>query len=304
MSGSAQNEGVLVTDPEAPGAPDGARPKNRGVGTLIVRVITGSLMLPLLWINVMVVPAVAFRTVTVALLGIACWECYSILDARGARSFRWLGLLGCLAVIGSFTGIVAFSDIRPALLAVGLLAPLLAMRRQDEPEALLESTLKTVFPMAFAALPLGYLMGIYGLPGGGGGRLLIFLYLCIVLSDTLAFFVGRTWGRRPLAPRLSPKKTWEGALAGLVGSILGALLAYFWILDELTLGHTLLLGGLIGVAGILGDLAESLLKRAYGVKDSSHLLPGHGGLLDRMDSQLLAAPLLFYYYTLVILGNS
>ncbi len=303
MPGSAQHDGLFATDPEAVGAAARAHRQKARMAPLVVRIITGSLMLPVLWATVMIVPSRAFHAIVLATIGIACWECYGILDSRGARSFRWLGLLGCLAVAGSFTGVAALSDVRLALVLVGALAPLLAMRRRDGPAALLEAVLKTIFPVVFVGLPLGYLVGIYQMPGGGGGRLLVFLYLCIVLGDTLAFFVGSIWGKRPMAPRLSPRKTWEGAVAGLAGGMLGAILAHVWILEGLAWGHTLTLGLLIGVAGILGDLAESLLKRAYGVKDSSNLLPGHGGMLDRMDSQLFAAPLL-YYYALLIPGIS
>ena len=304
MPGSAQHDGLFATDPEAVGAAAGPRRRKARMAPLVARIITGLLMLPVLWATVMIVPARAFHAIVLAAIGIAGWECYGILDSRGARSFRWLGLLGCLVVVGSFTGIAALSDVRLALVLMGALAPLLAMRRRDEPAALLEAVLKTVFPVVFVGLSLGYLVGIYEVPGGGGGRLLVFLYLCIVLGDTLAFCVGSAWGKRRMAPRLSPRKTWEGAVAGLAGGMLGAILAHVWILEGLSWVHTLTLGLLIGVAGILGDLAASLLKRAYGVKDSSNLLPGHGGLLDRMDSQLFAAPLLYYYHTLLILGNS
>ena len=102
---------------------------------------------------------------------------------------------------------------------------------------------------------------------------------------------------------LSPNKSWEGALAGLTFSLLGALTVQMWFFQRLPLGHALALGLALGVAAILGDLAESMLKRSVGVKDTSRLLPGHGGLLDRLDSLLFAGPLLFYYYRWFLLES-
>jgi phosphatidate cytidylyltransferase len=108
--------------------------------------------------------------------------------------------------------------------------------------------------------------------------------------------VGRFLGRRPLAPAVSPKKTVEGAIGGLLGAILLAFVARAWFMNRLTVRDVLLLGFSLGVVGMVGDLVESMLKRGAGVKDSARLVPGHGGLLDRVDSLLYAAPLLYYYY--------
>jgi phosphatidate cytidylyltransferase len=106
-----------------------------------------------------------------------------------------------------------------------------------------------------------------------------------------------------MAPVLSPHKSWEGALAGMVASVLGALMAQAWFYQRLPLGHALILGVTIGIAAILGDLAESMLKRAVGVKDASRLVPGHGGLMDRTDSLLLAGPWLYHYYVWFLQGS-
>ena len=100
----------------------------------------------------------------------------------------------------------------------------------------------------------------------------------------------------PRARAISPNKSWEGAIGGLAGSLLGALLGHFWFFQELPLHHAIILGLLLGCAAILGDLVESMVKRAARMKDSSSLIPGHGGVLDRIDSLLLASPVLYYYY--------
>lgn len=128
------------------------------------------------------------------------------------------------------------------------------------------------------------------------GRLLaLFVLVSTYFGDTTAFYVGRGWGRRKLAPRISPGKTVEGAWGAVAGSAAGALLAKFLFLDQLPWFHALPLGAAIGLLGQLGDLWESLLKRSAHVKDSGALIPGHGGLLDRVDSVLFAVPLVYYY---------
>ena len=141
------------------------------------------------------------------------------------------------------------------------------------------------------------------IPGEDGEDLLMLLFVCVVLADIAAYYVGRAVGRRRLAPVLSPKKTWAGAVAGVAASMAGALVAQAWFYQRLAPGHALVLGFALGLAAIVGDLAESMVKRSANVKDSSRLLPGHGGLLDRTDSLLFAGPLLFYYYRWFLGGS-
>jgi phosphatidate cytidylyltransferase len=128
------------------------------------------------------------------------------------------------------------------------------------------------------------------------GRDWIFLVLLVVMaSDTLAYFVGRKWGWHRLYEAVSPKKTIEGSLAGLFGAVLGAAVSKLWFFTELSSVDVLLIGIGVGAFSQLGDLFESLLKRSFGVKDSGGLVPGHGGLLDRLDSLLFAFPVTYYY---------
>lgn len=120
-------------------------------------------------------------------------------------------------------------------------------------------------------------------------------------NDTLAYFVGHLWGRHRLAPALSPSKTWEGWGGGLVGSAIG-IFFFRWILpNPLSTGEALGLALLAGLVGPIGDISESLLKRSVGVKDSGHLIPGHGGVLDRIDALLFNGPL-FYYFALWVVA--
>ncbi len=135
-------------------------------------------------------------------------------------------------------------------------------------------------------------------PDEGGWRLVLLLGI-LVFADSFAFFVGHALGRRRLAPRVSPGKSVEGALGGLVGGVVGAFAVRQLGLPELPPLHTAGLGVAVAAMGIVGDLDESLLKRWAGVKDSGTLFPGHGGMLDRIDSLLFGAPVLYYYFLYV-----
>ncbi len=114
-------------------------------------------------------------------------------------------------------------------------------------------------------------------------------------NDSLAYFAGSRWGRHPLYPAISAKKTWEGLAGGLAGSLIGVLLAKCAFLPVLSFSSALLLAVILGFVGPLGDLFESMLKRSYGVKDSGCGIPGHGGLLDRLDSLLFAFPAVYSF---------
>jgi phosphatidate cytidylyltransferase len=155
--------------------------------------------------------------------------------------------------------------------------------------------------LVFIALPLSTLVRLDGV-AVIGPRLLLFALVLVWAGDTLAYFVGRYFGRLRMAPHLSPAKTWEGAVANVVGSLaVGAVFAGWLRLDPL---HTVVMAGLANVAGQVGDLLESAYKRSAGVKDSGTLLPGHGGVLDRIDALILAAPVVWYYFDLVLAPRS
>ncbi len=149
-----------------------------------------------------------------------------------------------------------------------------------------------IMGLIYLPLLLGHLVLLRQLPDGRGW---VFLVLFAVMAcDSLAYFVGSSFGKHKLYPSVSPKKSIEGGLGGLVGSCLGVWLAKVLFLPTLGVEHVILVGLLIGVVGQIGDLFESLLKRACGVKDSGGIFPGHGGILDRLDSLLFAFPLAYY----------
>jgi phosphatidate cytidylyltransferase len=181
-----------------------------------------------------------------------------------------------------------------ALIVVGATA---VARGRPAPSALADAA-ATVFAAVYLGLPLGALAAMRGegaQPGVVDGRLvLLLLAVTIIVSDSAQYYTGRALGRRPLAPTISPKKTVEGAIGGVVFGTLAMTLGgrYLFTAPIWTL---VLLGAAISLLGIVGDLFESLLKRSAGVKDSSNLIPGHGGVLDRIDSWLFAAPVYYVF---------
>ena len=165
------------------------------------------------------------------------------------------------------------------------------------------ATENAVILMGFLYVPLllGHIILLRVAPHGI--KWIFLLLFIVMLGDTGAYFVGCSLGRRKLYPLVSPNKSMEGALGGLVGSIGGALLVKYTFFSELTLFDALASAILLGILGQLGDLFESLLKRSFGVKDSGAIIPGHGGILDRLDSILFAVPAAYYYAVYVFMGR-
>ncbi len=260
------------------------------------RVLTALILAPPLWALVRFGPAWAFSLLVALVIAAAVFEAYGILAARGARPFRWLGVTCALGVAATFDASTSVALPLGLPLTLGTIAiAIAAMTGRDHPADMLDAIQATLFPVLAVGLTLAHLIGLRSIGAAVGRDLVFLLFLCVMLADTAAYYVGSAIGRRKMAPRLSPNKTWEGAIAAVIASIGAAWLATVWFYPELPLKHALIIGALLGPAGIFGDLAESVLKRAGGVKDSGRLLPGHGGLLDRSDSLLFAAPVLYYY---------
>jgi phosphatidate cytidylyltransferase len=155
--------------------------------------------------------------------------------------------------------------------------------------------------LLFVALPLSAVVRLHGIPVIGPKLLLLTLVL-VWAGDTLAYFVGRSMGRILMAPQLSPKKTWEGAAANLLASLMVGFVFAFWL--PLETWQVMVMAGLANIAGQAGDLLKSSYKRGAGVKDSGSLLPGHGGMLDRIDALILAAPVVWYYFQWVLASRA
>ena len=225
----------------------------------------------------------------------------------------WLlfGVTALVAVIcySEYAGIAAgYGIVKPGPVgyAAGLLV--LAMRPQDAPLvfimlalialtlALRRDLVKTLPNAAFLLFGIVYIFGTWKfaiLLRAESPHWLAYGLVLNWVGDACAYYVGKSVGRRNLAPNVSPKKTWEGAVASLIGSVIFGIVYLNRALPAVSLLEAILLSLVVNIAGQAGDLAESALKRGAGVKDSSSLLPGHGGLLDRVDSSLFALPVVY-----------
>ncbi len=270
----------------------------------MTRLLTAAFLIPAAWYLCKRAPFALFLAAALLLAGIAAWECATILIRRGSRPFAWLSVASCLGIVGAFALQPPLFVAIAVMTGAALAAPALSMLYRKTPEAMLDAAMTTFFPVLFVGLPFAFVVGLEVVPGADGPDLLLLAMVCVTLSDAGAYYAGSTFGTHPMAPVISPKKSWEGALGGVLASVAGALLAHFWFFRRLPLAHAVALGVVLSTAGILGDLAESMLKRAAGVKDSSALLPGHGGVLDRLDSLLVAAPVLYYYWSVFLAGSA
>jgi phosphatidate cytidylyltransferase len=273
-----------------------------------------------LWTIALVICFSGYELAFFALIGsvglIALWEFYGMLDHKGLPNFKLTGMIcGSAMLCGSF---YYFARLGPARsydfeMAVLLFFLLTVFTRQMFESLRDDAPLQT---MAYTLFGLLYVLWLYNFitkivyvtPRSATGAVtgqFYCLYLIAVtkFSDMGAYLTGSLIGRHQLIPHISPKKTWEGFFGALAFSLLASL-ALFRImpghLSVLNWTHAIVLGLLLGFAAVIGDLAESIIKRSTGVKDSGNLLPGIGGALDLIDSLLFTAPLLFFYLRLVI----
>jgi phosphatidate cytidylyltransferase len=174
---------------------------------------------------------------------------------------------------------------------------LIAATRRGAPfEKMIPSVGSTLLGVLYIPLLGSHLVALrMGFPHTLSADLLSFFFLVLMGSDAGAYYSGRALGKHKLAPSISPGKTWEGAIGGIVAAIAMAALAHFWFFRELPLKYMLPLAAIMALLGIFGDLAESALKRGAGAKDAANILPGHGGMLDRLDSLLFNAPVIYYF---------
>ena len=195
-------------------------------------------------------------------------------------------VLSCAAVAWPSGGL----DV--ALMAATMAIAAVALSGGRPRPALVHAAAAGVFPSLYLGLPLGALVLLHRT---GGREVVLLLLVTVVISDTAQFYVGSLLGRTPLAPAVSPKKTVEGAVGGFLFGTAALLIVGTWWLPGVAWPWRAALGAMVVAFGMLGDLFESLLKRSAGIKDSSRLVPGHGGMLDRIDSLLFAAPAYYVF---------
>jgi phosphatidate cytidylyltransferase len=256
----------------------------------VKRVLTAIVLLPIFIAVVLAKAPIYFTALVCVAAVLAAWEFEAVAVRSGAPPFRFFVCLLSLALLGSWLWPVQMAPER-VLSAAFLVILVWGLSTKTDLKVILASLSATLF----GALYVGFLLGFRQVEGEGA-RLIFLLCIAIWAGDSAAYYVGSTLGKHKLYPRVSPKKTWEGALAGVAGSVLAAAIVKMTFYAALRWEDVVALGILLSVVGQLGDLFESLLKRGAGIKDSSNLLPGHGGVLDRLDSLLFNGPLLYYYH--------
>ena len=258
------------------------------------RFLTAALLIPLVIALVLWGPPYLLGSVLLALTGIALWELFRLAEAAGAKVLPVPGYAFALVVVLLFLTDSPPEWILAAVVFLLMLLWVAAMSPGRQPSDCLASVSATFLGVVYVAVPLGLLAWIC--LRRDGPFLVLFMLGVIWAGDAAGYYAGSTWGRHKSSPRISPGKTWEGTAASLTAALLiGFLFAHFlWGADAYW--EMVLVAAVLNGAGQLGDLAESALKRAAGVKDSSQLVPGHGGVLDRIDALLFAVPVLWYYW--------
>jgi phosphatidate cytidylyltransferase len=256
----------------------------------MTRVISALVLLPIVIGAVWFLPPVATLVLALVAAALAFIEYADIAAALGAHVPKLVSGTAVLAACGALGGgwVAADEVMMTALITIGALA---VASGQPGP-AILRDASAAVFPVAYLGLPLGALAAVR--TSGGRGAVLL-LMAAIVISDSAQYYTGRALGRRPLAPSISPKKTLEGAIGGLVFGTIAFALGARLVFPGSSPWLVALVGASIAALGIVGDLFESLLKRSAGIKDSGTIIPGHGGVLDRIDSWLFAAPVYYVF---------
>ncbi len=221
-------------------------------------------------------------------------EMLRLIHAKGPKAAVWPALLAGVAVFARF--VVPYGEV----IAIGALAfALVWTLRKPVEDAIGRITgvlASVIYPVLLVSLMVDIRWAADALDGGNTGFILtLMLFVLIWATDTGAYYTGKSIGKRPFSPGISPNKTWEGTLGGLTLAIVVAVVFKLWLLPVLAWLDVLVLAAIGGFWGQLGDLLESSLKRSAGVKDSGSFLPGHGGMLDRFDSIIFAAPLYWIY---------
>ena len=230
----------------------------------------------------------------VILMGIR--EYFTIIDQAGISGFPIHGMILGFLLLLSFYFNGSFMMEWGLIASVTLVAAWFF--HEDNVKVATDQIAFTLFGVFYVAGLGGYYLLIRNF--GDAERLIFFLLLIVWLGDIAAYYWGRNFGKKPLAPVVSPNKTIEGAIAGLAGSLAAGAIAGYWFLNHIAMVHCLLVALICGTIGQCGDLAESLLKRHAGIKNSGDVLPGHGGILDRIDSLLFAGPVFYCYFKLVL----
>jgi phosphatidate cytidylyltransferase len=263
------------------------------------RILTAVIVLPFLIASILISSLWwVFVLLAAAAMVLGLWEFYLLAKKLKSQPEVGAGYLAGAALIT----IPLQNDPANVLLILFVIiavtiGTLVAVTLRGAPfEKMIASVGATLLGVLYIPLLGSHLVALRtGFPPALSAHLLSFFFLVLMGSDAGAYYTGRALGKHKLAPSISPGKTWEGAVGGIVAALAMAALAHFWFFRELPLKYMLPLAAIMTLLGILGDLAESALKRGAGAKDAANILPGHGGILDRLDSLLFNAPVIYYF---------
>ncbi|MGH9968248.1 MAG: phosphatidate cytidylyltransferase [Pyrinomonadaceae bacterium] len=269
------------------------------------RIITAAVVLPFLIASILISwLQPLFMALAGAAMVLGLYEFYVLAKRRDLKPDTAAGFLGAAALFTVFcfhepgrSSEVLLTQLIQLILIVFTAGTLVAVTLRGAPfDKIIGSTGATILGVLYVVLLGGHLVAVRnGFEQTLSAHLLSFFFLVVMGADTGAYYVGRAIGKHKLAPSISPGKTWEGVVGGLVAGLLMATVAHFWFFRDLPLKVALPLAALMTIVGIFGDLTESALKRSVGAKDAANILPGHGGLLDRLDSLLFNAPVIYYF---------
>lgn len=275
------------------------------MSNLALRLITGSLLIGLVAAVLFAAPLWVFALVTIVFIGLGLNEFFGLVELKGIRTERWIGLgVGLLIPLSIYWGFEPTKGWELFFMALAFLTLfVLQLRRRDSSQTIVGIS-TALFGIFYVSWLFSFLIKLRFLRGPslpGGEWLVALLLLTTKAGDIGAYAVGSLLGRHRLISRVSPSKTWEGTIGGLAFSVTAAL-ALQPVFSGIPVRHLLILGLLLGVAGQLGDLSESLIKRDCQVKDSGALLPGMGGILDVLDSLLFTSPICYFYIRKFLVG--
>jgi phosphatidate cytidylyltransferase len=263
------------------------------------RILTAVVVLPFLIASILIDSLWwVFVLLAVAAMVLGLWEFYLLAKRLQLKPDPTAGYIAgaALVTISLYNDPAAILLVQFVIIAL-VIGTLIATTLRGAPfDKMIASAGATILGVLYVAFLGSHLISIRtGFDPTLSRHLLSFFFLVLMGADTGAYYIGRAFGKRKLAPSISPGKTWEGAIGGLLAALAMAALAHFWFFRELPLKYILPLAAVMTIVGIFGDLAESALKRGAGAKDAANILPGHGGMLDRLDSLLFNAPLIYYF---------
>lgn len=257
---------------------------------LRARLLTAAVALPPLVFVVCCAPHWLFAAVLLGCTGLGLYEYFSLVRSHNALPPA-AGLVWGTAVAG--TMLLPDAALVGAALAAGLFFVFCLALRDPQPVRALVGISDALLGVVYVGFLLPHLIWVHR--GPDGARWVFFVLLVVMLGDTGGYAVGRLWGKHKLMPHISPGKTVEGSGGSFLGNLCAAGCSWVWLFPQRALLEMVALALGMGVLAQVGDLCESALKRAFGAKDSGHLLPGHGGILDRVDSLLFPAAFIYYY---------